>query len=80
MRNRDDLGDVIREDRSRGRKRPIDIDAVKKQESRRLAVLKILKSGTREDMQALLKSWGYSKAEIESALREFDAARGQESF
>jgi hypothetical protein len=75
----DDLNDVIREERSRGKKQPISTDAIKKQEERRNAVLKIFRRGTREDLRALLKTWGYSKEEIEAALRDYDAALEQQS-
>jgi hypothetical protein len=76
----DELTDIIREERSRGRKRPIDTAAVKAQTERNLAVLEIFRVGTREDLRALLKAWNYSQKEIEAALSEFDAARRQQSF
>jgi len=79
VKKRDDLQDVIREEGSRGKKRPIDTDAVHEQAERREAVLRILRNGTREDLRALLKAWGYSGREIEAALREYDAAVGQRS-
>lgn len=79
MTERDDLNDVMREEGSRGKK-PVDMDAVRAQAARKAAVLQILRRGTREDLRALLKAWGYSKQEIEVALREFDAAREQQSF
>lgn len=79
MKKRDDLNDVIREERSRGKKRPLDTDAVSTQGERRAAVLRIFRRGTREDLQALLKAWGYSKEEIEAALKEYDAALEQQS-
>jgi hypothetical protein len=75
----DDLDDVIREERSRGRKRPIDTEAINQQAERRDAVLRIFRRGTREDLRALLKVWGYSSQEIETALKEYDAALGQQS-
>lgn len=80
MKKRDDLNDVIREESSRGRKRPIDTDATNEQAERRDAVLRILRRGTRENLRSLLKTWGYSKEEIEAALKEYDAAREQRSF
>lgn len=80
MNKRDDLKDVIREESSRGQKRPIDTDAINEQTERRDAVLRILRRGTREDLRSLLKTWGYSKEEIEAALKEYDAALGQQSF
>lgn len=80
MKKRDDLNDVIREQSSRGKKRPVDPDAIHAQEERRAAVLHIFRRGTREDLRALLKTWGYSKEEIEAALKEYDAALGQQSF
>jgi hypothetical protein len=36
---------------------------------RRDAVLGILRYGTREDLRALLKAWGFSGEEIEAALK-----------
>lgn len=75
MKKRDDLKDVIREETSRGKKRPLDIDASRAREERRAAVLHILRHGTREDLRALLKAWGHSKDEIETILSEYDAAR-----
>jgi hypothetical protein len=80
VNKRDDLKDVIREESSRGQKRPIDTDAINEQTERRDAVLRILRRGTREDLRSLLKTWGYSKEEIEAALKEYDAALGQQSF
>ena len=70
MKKPDDLNDVIREERSRGKKQPIDTDAIKNQEERKNAVLQIFRRGTREDLRALLKAWGYSKEEIEAALKK----------
>jgi hypothetical protein len=80
VKKRDDLSDVIREERSRGRKQPVNSDALKSQEERRDAVLRIFRRGTREDLRALLKTWGYTKDEIEAALKEYDAALEQQSF
>lgn len=79
MTKRDDLNDVIREDSSRGRKRPINTAAINEKAERRDAVLRIFRRGTREDMRALLKTWDYSKEEIEAALIEYDAALDQQS-
>jgi hypothetical protein len=79
VKKRDDLNDVIREERSRGKKQPVNTDAIKSQEERRNAVLRIFRSGTREDLRALLKTWGYSKEEIEDALKGYDAALEQQS-
>ncbi len=79
MKERDDLNDVIREESSRGRKRPINTAAINEKAERREAVLRIFRRGTREDLRALLKTWGYSKEEIEAALIEYDAALDQQS-
>jgi hypothetical protein len=79
VKKRDDLKDVIREESSRGKKRPVDRDAIREQEERKTAVLHIFRHGTREDLRALLKAWGYSKEEIEAALNEYDAALEQQS-
>jgi hypothetical protein len=70
----DDLKDVIREEGSRGKKHPIDTNAIRKQAERKAAVLQIFRRGNREDLRRLLKTWGYSKEEIEAAVKEFDAA------
>jgi hypothetical protein len=40
-------------------------------------VLHIFRHGTRDDLRALLKTWGYSREEIEAKLSEYDAALGQ---
>lgn len=79
MKKRDDLTDVLREERSRGKKQPVNTDAIKSQEERRNAVLQIFRRGTREDLRALLKAWNYSTDEIEAALKEYDAALEQQS-
>ena len=79
MKKRDDLNDVIREESSRGRKRPINTAAINEKAERRDAVIRIFRRGTREELRALLKGWDYSKDEIEAALNEYDAAREQQS-
>jgi hypothetical protein len=75
----DDLDDVIREERSRGKKRPLNSEAIREQEDRRDAVLRIFRRGTREELRALLTTWSYSKEEIEEVLKEYDAALRQQS-
>ena len=79
LKKRDDLNDVIREESSRGRKRPINTAAINEKAERRDAVICIFQRGTREDLQALLKTWDYTKEEIEAALIAYDAARDQQS-
>jgi hypothetical protein len=79
VKKRDDLNDVIREESSRGRKRPINTAAINEKTERRDAVLRICRRGTRQDLRALLKSWDYSQEEIEAALIEYDAAVDQQS-
>lgn len=74
MKKDDDLDNVIREETSRGKKRPVNTDAIKEQADRRDAVLRIFRRGTREDLRVLLKTWGYSDGKIEAVLREYDAA------
>ncbi len=80
MKKRDDVNDVIREESSRGRRRPIDTDAIRVQSERNAAVLLIFRRGTREELRALLKTWEYSKEDIEAALKAYDAALEQQSF
>ena len=79
MKKRDDLNDVIREETSRGRKRPVDTAAINEKAERRDAVLRIFRRGTQQDLRALLKIWEYSYEEIESVLSEYDAALDQRS-
>gem|GEM_PF-6507744 len=55
------------------------MDAIRGHEGRRNEVLEIFRNGTRQDLQALLKRWGYAKERIDVTLAEFDAARGQQS-
>jgi hypothetical protein len=50
MKKRDDLNDVIREESSRGRKRPINTAAINEKAERTDAVLRIFRRGTREDL------------------------------
>lgn len=54
MKKRDDLDDVIREETSRGKKRPLDINAIREQEERKAAVLRVFRRGTRDDLRELL--------------------------
>lgn len=79
MKRDDDLNDVIREERSRGKKQPVDTDAIRNQQARTDEVLRIFRRGTREDLRALVKTWGYSEQEIEAVLKEYDAALDQQS-
>jgi hypothetical protein len=78
VKKRDDLKDVIREETSRGRKRPIDTEAINDRAERRDAVLHILRHGTRDDLRELLRAWNFSDGEIEAALKEYDEARGRQ--
>jgi hypothetical protein len=77
VKKRNDLNDVIREESSRGSKRPVDMDAIRDHQGRRNEVVEIFRNGTRQELQALLKKWDYSKERIDFILAEFDAARGQ---
>lgn len=79
MKKDDDLNDLIREESNRGRKRPIDMDAIRDHQGRRNEVVEIFRNGTRQELQALLKKWDYSKERIDFILAEFDTARGQQS-
>jgi hypothetical protein len=68
MKKREDLNDVMREESSRGRKRPINTAAINEKAVRRDAVLRIFRRGTREDLRALLKTWGYTEEESKRHL------------
>ncbi len=55
------------------------MDAIRDHQERRNEVVEIFRNGTRPELQALLKKWGYPKERIDFILAEFDAARGQQS-
>ncbi len=72
MTERDDeLKDVLREERSRGRKRPVDTEAERKLREQRQAILEIARHGTEADLRQLLEGWDFSEKEIEEAIRAF---------
>lgn len=75
MTREDDLRDVLREERSRGRKQPVNTQAEKEQRDREKAVLEIFRYGTEAELRELLELWGFSKNEIEEKISAFRAAR-----
>lgn len=77
MADEDDLRDVLREERSRGRKQPVNTQAQREQRERENAVLEIFRYGTEADLRELLQLWGFSKTEIEERISAFRRARQQ---
>jgi hypothetical protein len=71
----DDLRDVLREERSRGRKQQVDIDAERLQRERKDQIEKIRMEGTEDQLRALLRSWGISETKIEAAVSVFRSVR-----
>ena len=70
-----DLRDILRAERSRGRKQHVDIEAERKFREDKGEIRKIYESGTERDLRQLLKSWKYSEEKIEEAVRVFRAVR-----
>ncbi len=67
----DELRDIIRGERSRGRRRRVDVDAEKIQKEREAAVLKAFYEGSEDHLRELLRLWGVSDQEIEKKIRAF---------
>ena len=70
-----DIGDLLRQERSRGRRRPVDVAAQREHREREEAVLEIFRHGTEDDLRQLLRIWDYPEDEIEQKIRAFRAAR-----
>lgn len=65
----DDLRDVLREERSRGRKQHLDIEAERVQRRREQAIREIATlPGMENELRELLRSWGKSEREVEAAV------------
>ncbi|MDP9267663.1 MAG: hypothetical protein M3P27_04975 [Acidobacteriota bacterium] len=79
MSREDDLRDVLREERSRGRKRPVDTAAERDQREREAAVLEIYRHGTENDLRELLRIWDFSVEEIEAKVSAFRKVRAGRS-
>ncbi len=75
--NERDLHDVLREERSRGRKQPVNTEAVREQRERAAAVLEVFRHGTEQGFRELLHLLGFSNQEIEEKLKAFRAARAE---
>lgn len=72
-----DLQDVLREERSRGRKQPVNTEAARKQRERENAVREIATTpGMENELRELLRSWGKSEKEIETAVTAYRALHG----
>jgi hypothetical protein len=79
VKKREDLKDVIREEVAGAGSGPSILTRSKNRPKEEMQYC-IFRRGTREDLRALLKAWGYSREEIEAALNEYDAALEQQSF
>jgi len=74
-----DVADVIREERSRGHRRPIDTQERRLQRERRNAIVKIFQYGSKEQQRAALRAAGcFSEDEIPEILRKFTTLREQD--
>jgi hypothetical protein len=72
-----DLQDVLREERSRGRKQPVNTEAARKQSERENAIREIATTpGMENELRDLLRSWGKSEKEIETAVTAYRALHG----
>ena len=72
-----DLQDVLREERSRGRKQRVDIEAERIRRRREEAIREIATTpGMENDLRELLRSWGKSEKEIETAITAYRALHG----
>ena len=72
-----DLQDVLRDERSRGRKQPVNTEAVRKQRERENAIREIATApGMEDELRELLRSWGKSAQEIEAAVTAYRALHG----
>ena len=72
-----DLQDVLREERSRGRKQPVNTEAARKQRERENAIREIATTpGMENELRELLRSWEKSEKEIETAVTAYRALHG----
>lgn len=72
-----DLHDVLREERSRGRKQRVDIEAERIRRRREEAIREIATTaGMENELRDLLRSWGKSDQEIETAVTAYRALHG----
>lgn len=70
----EDIRDVLREERSRGRK-PVDIEAEREKKERDAAILKILERRDRKALEEALRLY-YSPDEVKEKLKLYDAILG----
>lgn len=72
----EDIQDVIREERSRGRK-PLDIEAARQKREREAAILKILQRRDRAALEEALRLY-YSPDEVKEKLKLYDSILGRD--
>ena len=74
-RDRDDeIRDVIREERSRGRK-PLDTDFERERREREQAIMRVLERRDRQALKEILELY-YGPAEVKEKLQLFDSILG----
>jgi len=78
MKDKDrDLDDVLREERSRGKKHRVDIEAERIRRRREDAIREIATTpGMESELRELLRSWGKTDREIEAAVTVYRALHG----
>ena len=73
----DDLRDVLREERSRGKKQRVDIEAERIRRRREQAIREIATTpGMERELRELLRSWGKTEEQIEAAVTVYRALHG----
>ena len=76
--SRRDVEDVLREERSRGR-RPVDTDEQHRQAEQKAAIRKIYREGNEDQLRQVLRLWKYSDQEIEQFVEKFRELRASET-
>ena len=71
-----DLQDVLRSERSRGRKQRVDVEQERLNRERKERVLTLYRSGTEDELRALLREWKFAPEEIEEHVKLFRSLRG----
>jgi hypothetical protein len=71
-----DLQDVLRAERSRGRKQRVDIEEQRSNRQRKERIVEIYRSGNEEELRQVLREWKYRPDEIEGHVKLFRSLRG----
>ncbi|MBZ5566930.1 MAG: hypothetical protein LAN64_03670 [Acidobacteriia bacterium] len=67
----------MREERSRGRKRHVDIEAERQQKQEKDAVREVFRHGTEQQFRDLMRLLEFSEEEIGEKVKAFRAARAE---